>query len=427
MLEARLRPPYQGAFGLGSNSAPGLQRLESARFTGEFPLAHIAFRDRRMPVQVSLDAFSPFIPHDADASGLPAAVLRYRVTNPGATPAVVSIAYSLENPLLTFRVPSNKKDPRVSEPRSASGIAGLLLSNPAIGEDNALAGSIGLWVLGAGDGRVTMLRGWPRARWWTSALHFWDDFSDDGELGPESAEPGPVAALCLQRTIAPGAYADFTFVISWRFPNRTPDRCGWDAAPGEDGALIGNYYCTRFADAWDAARYLAEHLDDLESRTRSFAEAIRESTLPAAVKDAATANLSTLVTQTCFRTADGEFHGFEGCDETQRLLSRQLHARLELRDRDGTSLSDLARSLRHAAFGYIDGRRRRHALPAVTARWRRALPTAAADGQMGQIIKVYLDWHLSGDDAFLRELWPRVKRAIEFAWIPAAGTPIATA
>ena len=26
-------------------------------------------------------------------------------------------------------------------------------------------------------------------------------------------------------------------------------------------------------------------------------------------------------------------------------------------------------------------------------------PTAAADGQMGQIMKVYLDWRLSGDDA----------------------------
>ena len=187
VLEARLRPPYQGAFGLGSNSAPGLQRLESARFTGEFPLAHVAFRDRRLPVQVSLDAFSPFIPHDADASGLPAAVLRYRVTNPGTAPAVVSIAYSLENPLLTFRVPSYKKDPRVNEPRTAPGIEGLLLLNPAIADDNALAGSLGLWVLGSGDGRVSMLRGWPRARWWTSALHFWDDFSDDGALGPESA------------------------------------------------------------------------------------------------------------------------------------------------------------------------------------------------------------------------------------------------
>ena len=44
-----------------------------------------------------------------------------------------------------------------------------------------------------------------------------------------------------------------------------------------------------------------------------FADAFRESTLPAAVKDGASANLSTLVTQTAFRTSDGEFHGFEGC------------------------------------------------------------------------------------------------------------------
>ena len=47
-----------------------------------------------------------------------------------------------------------------------------------------------------------------------------------------------------------------------------------------------------------------------------------------------------------------------------------------------------------------------------------AFRDAAADGQMGQIMKVYLDWQLSGDEAWLDELWPTVKRAIEFAWIP---------
>jgi hypothetical protein len=41
----------------------------------------------------------------------------------------------------------------------------------------------------------------------------------------------------------------------------------------------------------------------------------------------------------------------------------------------------------------------------------------AADGQMGQIIKVYIDWQLSGDRAFLAEFWPKAKRALEFAWI----------
>ena len=37
---------------------------------------------------------------------------------------------------------------------------------------------------------------------------------------------------------------------------------------------------------------------------------------------------------------------------------------------------------------------------------------------MGQIMHAYLDWLLSGDTAWLREMWPRIKKAIEFAWIP---------
>ena len=40
----------------------------------------------------------------------------------------------------------------------------------------------------------------------------------------------------------------------------------------------------------------------------------------------------------------------------------------------------------------------------------------AADGQMGRIISLYRDWQLSGDDAFLKRLWPDAKQALEYAW-----------
>src|SRR5204863_9333466 len=43
---------------------------------------------------------------------------------------------------------------------------------------------------------------------------------------------------------------------------------------------------------------------------------------------------------------------------------------------------------------------------------------AAADGQMGTVMKLCLDWRLSGDTGWLRRLWPADKRALEFAWIP---------
>jgi len=37
---------------------------------------------------------------------------------------------------------------------------------------------------------------------------------------------------------------------------------------------------------------------------------------------------------------------------------------------------------------------------------------------MGQILHAYLDWRLSGDTEWLRKLWPGIKRALEFAWVP---------
>jgi len=39
VLESRILPPYEGQDGLGSGNVPGLVRLESATFTGEYPLA----------------------------------------------------------------------------------------------------------------------------------------------------------------------------------------------------------------------------------------------------------------------------------------------------------------------------------------------------------------------------------------------------
>jgi hypothetical protein len=42
---------------------------------------------------------------------------------------------------------------------------------------------------------------------------------------------------------------------------------------------------------------------------------------------------------------------------------------------------------------------------------------AAADGQMGCLMKLYREWQLNGDDQWLVRLWPRAKRALEFCWI----------
>ena len=416
VLEARILPPYEGQDGLGANNAPGLSRLDAATFTGAYPLAHIAFEDRTLPVKVEMEAFSPFIPHEPDDSGLPVAILRYRVTNPKSTSAKVSIAWSLENPVKAG--PPGEPDPRRNTYHSSTQIAGLAMSNPALAESEPMRGTIALAALVSSNVKVSHWRGWPQGRWWNSPMLFWDAFSANGELGVEPEAPNAVGVVLQSATIAPRQSQTFTFLLAWHFPNRTPDWCGWDAPKGKGGTRIGNYYATRFEDAWAVADYTATHLESLERRTRLFADTFRESTLPATVKEAASANLSTLASTTCFRTADGEFHGFEGVDDARGCCFGNCTHVWNYETATAFLFPSFARSLRKAAFGYsMDD--------AGAMRFRQLLPDgydrfgwAAADGQMGQIMHAYLDWKLTGDDVWLREMWPRLKKAIEFAWVP---------
>jgi non-lysosomal glucosylceramidase len=421
VLEARILPPYEGQDGLGSKNSPGLSRIAGAEFTAQYPLAHLRFKDPDLPVNISLDAFSPFIPHDPDASGLPVAIMRYRVTNPTKATVKVAIAFSIDNPVKAS--PRNDQardpeDPRVNEYRTANGVEGLLMSNPSVAHDAPMQGSFALAVMADPSAQTTHWRGWPRGRWWNSPMLFWDAFSKDGALLNEPAARSTVGALCQQRSIAAGATGEFTFLLAWHFPNRTPAWCGWDAPKGEENTIIGNYYATRFEDAWAAATYAAANLASLEKRTRTFADAFAASTIPAAAKEAASANLSTLATTTCFRTADGEFHGFEGSDDQLGCCFGNCTHVWNYETATAFLFPSYARSLRQASFGYSmddeGGMRFRQELPDGKSRWR----IAAADGQMGQIMHAYLDWQLCGDEAWLRKMWPRVKKAIEFAWIP---------
>ena len=422
VLESRILPPYEGQDGLGSNNVPGLSRLDAATFTGEYPLAHIDFEDRSLPVKVELDAFSPFVPHDPDDSGLPVAILRYRVTNSGPHDAHVGIAFSIENPINTKEesggAAQQKFDQgRRNEYRSGNGVAGLVMSNAALEPGDPMTGGIVLAASLDGAAEVSHWEGWPAGRWWNAPLHFWDQFSKSGSLGDQPQPHNTVGVLCLKRTIPAGQSANFEFALGWRFANRTPDWIGWDAPHGGGKTVIGNAYAARFKDAWEAVSYTLANLTSLEARTRMFTQALRESTLPAAVKEAAMANLSTLATTTCFRTADGEFHAFEGSGDTQGCCFGNCTHVWNYETATTFLFPSFARSLRRSAFGYAMDE-------AGAIHFRQLLPGgngrsgfAAADGQMGQIIHAWLDWKISGDADLLKSTWPRARKALEFAWV----------
>ena len=236
----------------------------------------------------------------------------------------------------------------------------------------------------------------------------------------DRAEPGPVGAVCLQRTAGARRERRLHVPSDWHFPNRTPDRCGWDRGRAARAARASaTHYCTRFKDAWAAAQYVGEHLARLEAAHPAFATRFARARCPAAVKDAATANLSTLVTQTCFRTADGEFHGFEGCADTSGCCFGNCTHVWNYETATAHLFPELARSLRRAAFGYsmddAGGMRFRQLLPDGEDRFphrgRRRADGPDHEGLSGlaAVGRRWLAARVSGR---------RRSARIAFAWIP---------
>jgi len=411
VLESRLQPPYERTeSGLGSNNAPGLPRFAEATFTGAYPFARIAFADPQFPLAVRLEAFNPMAPLDIDASGWPMAVLRYTIRNPNTASTRVGIAWSIENPV--------GKEGRQAAFRTSPGLSALYMDNPFLAPADPMRGSFALSALGAPEGSVSHLRGWKRAGWWNGVLTFWDDFTDDGALDSAAPAAMPVGSLAVTQTLPARGEATVTFLLAWHFPNRTPEHCGWPAPESlPKTTVVGNAYSVRFTNAWDVSQQAAAELPKLEARTRAFAQAIEESTLPPAVLDAATSTLSTLRTNTCFRTADGEFHGFEGCDDHRGCCHGNCTHVWNYEQATGHLFPKLAHSMRESEFLRNTDTNGLMGFRSYLPDGKQIMQIAAADGQMGCLIKLYREWRLSGDTEWLRRFWPHAQRALQFAWV----------
>ncbi len=75
-------------------SVKGVQAIE---YSGEYPFAWIRYIDEALPVRVSLEAFSPYIPLNTKDSGLPAAIFRFTVRNASDAPIDASVMVAIPN------------------------------------------------------------------------------------------------------------------------------------------------------------------------------------------------------------------------------------------------------------------------------------------------------------------------------------------
>ena len=425
-LEGQIDPSmYEGSQGSPVPIA-GLPRFRDCSFQAAYPFGQVLLSDPDVPLDVRIQAFNPLVPGDSDSSGIPVAVIRFVLTNNTSRSVSASVCGSVRNFIGTDGTdgaPSrNVNELRKTEGRP--GVQGVFMRSEGVDPMAEQYGTIALTTT-ARTG-VTYRTAWPKGDLSGSLLAFWDDFSDDGKLDDRKEETpdDPPCSVAAAVRVPPQGTRSVTFLLAWHFPNRQAwvDTRGVVPSKGdgrEDANRVGNYYATQYTDAWDAAASTASRLKPLEAETLTFVRSLCDSDLPEVVKEAALFNLSTLRSQTCFRTEDSHFFGWEGCNDDRGCCLGSCTHVWNYEQATAFLFGDLARSMREVEFSHAtrdDGHMSFRAILPLARATDYGL--AAADGQMGCLMKLYRDWQLSGDDEMLRRLWPSARRALEFCWVP---------
>ena len=395
--------------GVDRMGGAGLPHFRSAEFEGAFPFARLYLSDPKVPLDVWLEAYNPFIPLNPDDSGLPVAIFNWHLRNTGRERVRVVLFANLEN-----KVGFPEVGGGVIEYFEGSGVRGLKMSTRKHPPDSPRYGTL---ALATPHGDLNVQTHWYRGGWFDALDRFWDQVSEgalEEERKPAGVENGTdVGSIGLRATVEPGQTVRLPVWIAWHNPNFEKYWHGEAPKP-----VWKNYYATLHGDAVAVAQYVASNEGRLEKQMRAFADALFSSTLPECVLDAVSSQISILKTPTCLRLEDGTFYGWEGCGCTSGCCEGTCTHVWNYAQAMPYLFPSLERSIREADYRinlHDDGHMTfRMPLPLGV----KPEPTfhAAADGQMGGIMKVYREWLLCGDDRWLRALWPRVKKALEYAW-----------
>lgn len=400
----------------GRNKTFGFPRFEKAVFAARFPFAEVALSDPAFPLGVTMTAWNPFVPNDADASSLPVAGIEYCFSNTSGVPVEAVFSFHAENFMAMGRGAAMSGGGRV---RRIEG--GFVLEQPGSAERPWDEGHFAAWLEEDGVG---VNPAWFRGGWFDPMTMVWRAIRDGAVIDqPEATgEPSRGGSLFLPLKLAPGEKKHVTLKWAWyvRVSSLQVDAEGYHRP----------WYATAFAGMDAVKTYWGSNYAELRARTAAFTEAFYDSTLPAEVTEAVAANLAILKSPTVLRQHDGRLWAWEGCHDDAGSCPGTCTHVWGYAQALPHLFPSLERGLRETEFGDSQDQRGhqnfRATLPIGTT--EKHEHHAAADGQLGGIIKVYRDWRIAGDTEWLRRLWPQVKRSLDYCietWDPAHhGLPV---
>jgi uncharacterized protein (DUF608 family) len=405
--------PYSGEGMMLHNY--GLPRFQRASFETRFPFATVTLSDPDIPLGAKVTGWSPFVPGDADSSSLPVLALEYEFEN--HTAGTIEAVFSFN----AFNFLGTDKELGFVDFVGRSIEGGFVIASSGMPgaewQETSLAACVD-------SPTVKVNNCWLRDIW-PLALAWSDIEAGVCRESASSIEKGSRgASLFVPLKVSAGGKASVVVRLAWYTPHSSL-RYPPDPAPQTSRASDDTYrpwYSGRFPDIDQVVQYWKEHYLGLREKTLRFTNCFYDSTLPPEVIEAVAANLCILKSPTVLRQTDGRLWGWEGCDDDAGVCEGSCTHVWNYAQSLAHLFPNLERSLRETELG-----------PSLSATgyqvYRSALPIrainseepAAADGQLGGIMKTYREWRISGDIAWLRSLWPKVKLSLDYCietWDP---------
>lgn len=393
-------------FGADKEQMCGFPHFRKVTFEGQFPMATVTYEDDDFPARVKLHAFNPFIPLDAENSSIPAAFFTIEVEQLTKADVEYQIVFAVRNP---FDVSRNEA--LQTESRTA-----ITMRNAGAQPDDIGYGDL---TVAVDSDHAYPQTYWYRGGWQDGIVTYWRETNNAGNLADRQYDnPGhrDHCTLAADIPLVDGR-GSVRYVLAWNVPYNHND---WSKdLPDAYRRPWKNYYAAVYADSRASAGYALDNFTTLQERTERFRQALYERSGHYQVIEAAGANLSVLKSPTVWRLEDGSFYGWEGvhehagsCEGTCQHVWNYAYALCFL-------FPELERSIRENEFRYSTH-------PDGKMTFRMALPQGAPpgafraciDGQMGAVIKCCREWKISGDDDWLRHIWPDVVRVLSYAWSP---------
>jgi uncharacterized protein (DUF608 family) len=422
--------------GVGEKSY-GFPRFEKATFETKFPFGKIKLEDSDIPLNVSITGWSPFIPTDEDNSSLPVGGLEYTFKNISNKSIVACFSYHSEN-FMRIETPSEWGGQYKPGHKISGMSGGFLLQQNCTPEQPYFKGD---FAIACNDPETVVDLCWFRGGWFDSRTVFWKDISEFTFSADTTTVNSPGASLYVPFKLEPGEEKTVRLLMSWYVPHSnlrqglgpvSDEQMKADLAkckPGEgccadlSDIYYEPWYSARFKNIIEVVDYWKSNYSYLKEKTELFSNTFYNSSLPAEVIEAVAANLTILKSPTVLRQKDGKLWAWEGCHDNSGCCYGSCTHVWNYAQAIPHLFPSLERTLRETEFtvsqnepGHQNFRTSLPIQPVETHNFH-----AAADGQLGGIMKIYRDWRISGNSDWMKSLYPSVKRSLDYCiatWDP---------